>query len=171
MNPMRTNKALKLAAFALLFTCSMPAVFGQVYYKSGTFKLEKASKFTLYPGVEGSPVTTTVSFMLIMKTCSRLTLDSFWMDGYTDKVNIRYKSGEVWDGKPMKGDTLLVALEYFRVTTPIPSDVDDEPFLGSRQANAPVSHKGQALFRYKLGDKSYYYSFKDIVVRESVYAP
>lgn len=166
---MRMNKA---AAILLLMLSAMAtSARAQVYYKSGTFKVEKAEKLVVYPGVMGSPITTTVNFKLVMKTCTRLTLDSFWMDGYSDKVNISYANGSTWDGKPMKGDTLNVSFVYYILTQQEGYPRDDLGLQGSNKAEAPVAHKGKALFRYTFGGKNYYYSIKDIENRESIYAP
>ncbi|MCC7298161.1 MAG: hypothetical protein IT244_07480 [Bacteroidia bacterium] len=142
----------------------------QLYYKSGTFKVEDAVKTTQYPGVMGSPINTTVSFKLILKNCVRIQFDSFWMDGFTDAVSIRYANGGVWDGKPLKGDTLLMTLSYYKPTSQegMPRELT---VAGSNEAAAPVAHKGGALFRYTLSGKKYYFSIKDIKQGESVYAP
>lgn len=145
---------------------------GQVYYKSGTFSVLKAQKLVVFPGVMGSPVTTTVNFELVLKKCTRLQLDSFWMDGYADKVNLSYANGQSWDGKPLKGDTIRVSLVYYMLTTQEgrPSDIPE--IQGSVQQDPPVSHKGKAIFRYSLGEeKKYYFSIREIENLESIYAP
>jgi len=142
----------------------------QVYYKSGTFKVIDAVKTTFHPGVQGSPTTTTVAFKMVVKSCCKLNFDSFWMDGFADKVEVRYSHKETWDGKPMQGDTLLVVCSYF--VLPERENFPNQPeFTGSNVGKTPVSHKGGLLFRYNIKGKNYYYSIVNIKKGESVYAP
>lgn len=145
----------------------------QVYYKSGTFKVENATQSTTYPGIQGAPIVSTMHFTLILKKCTRISFDSFWADGFADKVMISYKNGDAWDGKPLKGDTLLVSLEYNRSTAQdmvFPDGVGVLP-QGSKQEEPPVKHKGKALFRYFLDGKSQYFSIEKIAKGNDIYAP
>lgn len=141
----------------------------QVYYKSGTFKVIDAVKTTYYPGVMGAPITTTLSFKLVMKTCAKLTLDSFWLDGKADKVELIYSNRTAFDGKPMQGDTVIVNCSYFKLPEERP--VNGPKVEGSPDTDPPAKHTGAALFRYTLKGKRYYFSIKDVKKGEGVYAP
>ena len=145
----------------------------QVYYKSATFKIENASQSTTYPGIQGAPIVTTIHFNLILKKCTRISFDSFWANGCADKVQISYKNGEAWDGKPLKGDTLLVRLVYFKSTAQVMVFPDGVAVLpeGSKQEEAPVKHKGEALFRYTMNGKSQYFSIEKVGKGNDIYAP
>jgi hypothetical protein len=143
----------------------------QVYYKSATFDVIEAVKSTQFPGVMGSPVVTTLNFKMVMKRCTRLQMDSFWLDGFADKVNVSFVNGEKWDGKPMKGDTLNVTLVYYRLTTQEGYPRDDLGLSNSTECAPPIKHKGGALFRYTFQGQKYYFSIKNIKQGENLYAP
>jgi hypothetical protein len=162
---------MKKQLATMLLMCSAAFAGAQVYYKSATFDVINAVKSTQFPGVMGSPIVTTVNFKLIMKRCTRMRLDSFWMDGFVDKVNVSFQNGEAWDGKPMKGDTLNVTLVYYRITTQEGYPRDDIGLSNSTEAAPPVKHKGGALFRYSFGTEKYYFSIKNIKQGENIYAP
>lgn len=167
---MKTQKYITAVLLMMTVFISQSAC-GQVYYKSGTFKVLNASKRQLFPGVQGSPITTQVRFTMVLKTCARLKMDSFWMDGVADKVEIRYANGTAYDGKPLQGDTLTVICSYYTVPEPDPG-INRQPIMsGSPASKPPVAHKGQMLFRYTLNNKAYYYSITDIKKGENVYAP
>lgn len=161
----------KNLAIVALFFCSILAN-AQLYYRSGTFLVQNAKKQVFYPGVQGSPINTTITFQMVFKKCVKIEMDSFWMDGFSDAINIRYKNGNAWDGKPMKGDTLLVSLTHYRSTAmPILGDENNPDLTGSRECSPPMAHKGEALFRYKMKSKTYYFSIKNVEKVDSVYAP
>lgn len=144
----------------------------QLFYKSRAFKVVEAKKQVFYPGVQGSPITTTVTCFIIAKKCTKLELDSFWMDGFADKVGVRYKNGDTWDNKPTKGDTLVVNFTYYRSTAMPMIGAEILPDMtGSSEANAPVDHKGAMLFRFENKGKKGYFSIKDVEMVNSVYAP
>lgn len=166
----KTTVNFKYIFILLLLFCAFTGnTNAQVFYKSGTFKIANASKRSMYPGVQGSPISTTTSFTLIVKKCTRFSIDSFWQDGYTDQVSVGYKNGSIWDGKPMAGDTLLVSCTYYRSTS------DNRPgmpmFFGSITESPKIKHKGLLLFRYFINGKPYFFSIKNMEVLESVYAP
>ncbi|MBS3914154.1 MAG: hypothetical protein KG003_06620 [Bacteroidetes bacterium] len=161
-------KNLFLAILTLLFALRIQA---QVYYKSATFDIIQAVKSTQFPGVMGSPIVTTVNFKMILKKCTRLSMDSFWMDGFSDRINISYANGEHWDSKPLKGDTLNISLVYYRLTTQEGYPQNELGINGSPQNAAPVKHSGEALFRYSMSGKQYYFSIKKIKQGENIYAP
>lgn len=161
----------KILTLAVILSFGM-VLKAQLYYRSGTFQVQNAQKQVFYPGVQGSPINTTVTFQMIFKKCTKIAFDSFWMDGFTDKISIRYKNGDVWDGKPLKGDTLMFTLTHFRSTAmPILGDEETPDLTGSNQCVPPMKHTGGALFRYTLKNKTYYFSVKNIENVDSVYAP
>ncbi len=163
------EKMKKILAVSLVLIFAQVCTFAQVFYKSGTFKIVDAQKKTFFPGVMGSPITTTVTFKIVMKTCTKLTIDSFWMDGMSDKVEVLYANHEAFDGKPMKGDTLLINCSYFKL--PEEQPVNGPKVSGSPSSEVPMKHKGAVLFRYVLKGKTYYYSILDVKKGENVFAP
>lgn len=162
------RKITFFATFILLLTTNLN---GQVCYKSRSFKVTGATKSVLYPGVMGSPITTTVSYKMIVKKCMRMELDSFWMDGFSDRVNASFADGSPFHGMALKGDTIQVSLVYFRLTTQAGYPKDDIGIHGSPEVMPPAEHKGGALFRYRSKKKTHYFSIENIKTLESVYAP
>jgi hypothetical protein len=71
----------------------------------------------------------------------------------------------------MKGDTLMVSLEYFKLTSQEGFPSEEFGLKGSPESKPPMAHKGKALFRYSLAGKAYYFSIKEIKEMENVYAP
>jgi hypothetical protein len=149
----------------------MAAAKAQLYYKSATFDVVNAVKSTQFPGVMGSPIVTTLNFKIITKRCTRMSFDSFWMDGFADRVNVSYQNGDAWDGKPMKGDTLNVTLVYYRITKQEGYPRDETGLSNSTEEPPPLKHKGGALFRYSFGKEKFYFSIKNIKQGENIYAP
>lgn len=166
---LQKTTGLKVLLMFAAFGALRPAA-AQLYYKSATFNVINATVSVFYPGVQGSPINHNVTFALVMKNCGRLNLDSFWSEGYSDAVSVRYSNGSSYDGKPMKGDTLLVTCTWFemREQTPIPGGPG---ITGSPQNPAPMAHKGRLLFRYQLNGKKYYFSIRELKSGVTVYAP
>jgi hypothetical protein len=65
----------------------------------------------------------------------------------------------------------MVHLTYYKMTSQDGYPKNETGMSGSPEGKAPVTHKGQALFRYTIDGKKYYFSIKKIVQGTNIYAP
>lgn len=162
----KLNIGLLLAVFIFASAATKP----KVYYKSGTFKISGATSQTIYPGVQGAPITNKYTISLTLKKARTLVIDSAWVDGVAVACLLLPENNST-EMKFEKGNRFTLFVETIKGTNdsqPLPEGVVLE---GPKMANPPAKHTGKLLFRYKMFDQIYYFSVKNFKVVDNVYAP
>lgn len=160
----------KLLLMVLISTFGLE-LFAQLYYTSGTFKVVSAVENKFYPGMPGSPINRTVVITLVMKRKTKLQMDSFWYDGYTDKVFLTNSKHQTLTDEANKGDTVYVTCSIFIPTQNPNFPPETSEQTGSKTGKTKLKHTGKLLFRYGFEKPQYYFSIKNIKQGTAVYAP
>ncbi len=97
-------------------------------------------------------------FKIKIETDKKMTFDSAWIGKKSFPVFIS-KAAPVASGKPVefgKGDTIIVRV----------SDIQDGQ-QEKKEITSPVSHSGDALIRYKVEGKIYYFSIAKMGIQQT----
>ncbi|MFN7300093.1 MAG: hypothetical protein ACOVSS_08245 [Bacteroidia bacterium] len=142
----------------------------QLYYTSGTFRVVSATRQTLYPGVQGAPISDNYIIDIVFKRSTAFMADTGWVEGRADRLELAYTDGRPFTGTVKKGERLRIILRLYTPTADA-SQPGFDPGPGSPQRPPFLSHRGKLLFRYGFSDLRYGFSIMQVVKKESVYAP
>jgi hypothetical protein len=155
----------------LTFTIALAqSALAQLYYASGTFRVVSATRQTLFPGVQGAPISDNYTIDIVFKRNTAFMADTGWVEGRADRLELAYSDGRPFSGVAKKGDRLRIILRLYTPTADA-SQPGFDPGPGSPQRPPFLAHRGKLLFRYGFTDLRYAFSVRQIVKKESIYAP
>ena len=133
--------------------------------------VNKSTETIIYPGIANAPTTHHLVVKAVMKKGGTIFCDSFWSNGYVDKVRVLNSDMKfIGNNEVKKGDEVYFDFYYF--VAPQPDNPEDTHYdnLGSKKEEAIKKHEGKLLFRYKIDDSKFYYlSVSDIVKGDPVF--
>ena len=166
---MNMNKWFWILIFSVMGCSNLSAQ--KAEEKSKYFKVIKAVRTTLYPGVQGSPIIMKVEIMLVARKKGHFLSDSFWYKGMRENVQIFRADKKIFDGNVKKGDTLILHCQVYKATWDANITPENDRIPGSPAAVAPLRYTGELLFRYNRCGKVQYFGVVKTEAGAEVFAP
>lgn len=159
------NLSLAIAAVLPLVAC------GQGYEKSNRwFRVVQTRVSSLYPGVQGSPITRNAEVMVVVKRKINISADSAWFSGRRGEVEILNGRRQLFSGTARRGDTLIFVTRVYIPTFDETMPPEDR-FPGSVESAAPLAFKGDLMLRWFRKGEARYLAVEKLQAGEDVYAP